>query len=84
MMDIPVVPSPCFCRRNPHARLQDACPDRYPELQVESKQGTNLPEWRLRCSDCATRWRVCYIPGGGIYGDFAWERMDQEPERCAG
>jgi len=66
----------CFCRRNPYARLQDDRPDRHPELRVESHSEGYVAEWRLRCSECGTAWRVNYIPGGGIYGDFDWERLD--------
>ncbi len=66
----------CYCVRHPHRSLQGDHPDRNPELLVESHTSGHAPEWRLRCSHCGTNWRVIGIPGGGIYGDFDWERLD--------
>lgn len=70
--------SDCFCVRNPHRSLQGDRPDRHEELRVEAHESGHAPLWRLRCSACGQRWTVVGIPGGGIYGDFDWQRVDPD------
>lgn len=65
----------CFCLRHPHRYLQGNHPERYPELLIQFHAAGHAPEWLVRCSRCETAWRIVGIPGGGIYGDFDWERL---------
>lgn len=65
---------PCLCAREPHARFYGDSPLRTPDIDVLEQPDDDPPWWRVRCRRCDTRWTVFYIPGGGIYGDFEWER----------
>lgn len=68
----------CMCRAPCATRLSEDAPRDHPELLLESHDATFPDVWRLRCSVCGTRWQVCLIPYGGLYGDFDWTRLDPQ------
>jgi hypothetical protein len=72
----PPMPTTCLCQRNPHPSFQGDHPERFDELRVESHEPGHAPRWRVRCRVCGTAWTVVGIPGGGIYGDFDWQRIE--------
>ena len=69
--------SNCSCPRTQGRRFQGDAPERHVELVEEQAWTDWPPRWRLRCPACQMRWLVSYIPGGGIYGDFDWARLDE-------
>lgn len=75
----PAAEPPCICVRQPYARFQGDAPFREPSVEVLEDSGADASWWRARCRRCGTTWMVAYIPGGGIYGDFAWDREEAEP-----
>ena len=66
----------CLCARQPHRHFYGDHPRDFPELIIDVTDAKDPPCWTLHCSHCGTRWKVCVIPYGGIYGDFDWERIE--------